>query len=136
MSKKKEEMEVKKKKKVILVAGIIAAVVILIGVGPILAARMMKKISTTKVEAKKTTRPLLLKVTGNISVEEEGNTPWLVLTADSGKRYILIGEKTKGLALKVGRKVSVLGKVKRPQPKEVNGKPVRFIIDVTSFDAA
>lgn len=121
---------------------IVAGLAILIGLGPIVVARVIRKVTMARKEEagearKGIRRPILLEVSGKIALMEDVNTQatWLILVADSGKRYILVGAKIEELKNRLGERVKVMGKIKRPQPKEINGQPIRFIIDVTKVES-
>ncbi len=125
-----------KKKTIIGITGIVVVVLVIVGLGPIIVARIMKKVTSKKEEIKKEvrTRPLLLEVKGKISFEKEGDIQWLILTSEVGKRYILIGKKTEELENKLDKTIKVIGKIKHPMPEIINGKPIRFIINVSTFE--
>ncbi len=45
----------------------------------------------------------------------------LMLTSDYDRRYILTGDKVGELKEKVNKNITVLGKIKYPNPKEIDG---------------
>lgn len=122
-----------------VVGVIIGVLIVLIGLGPIVVTHIMRKVTMAKRDAaeearKRIRRPILLKVRGRVVLVEDVDTTWLILESDSGKRYILIGAKAEELKDRLGERVEVIGKIKHPRPKEINGKPIRFIIDVMKIE--
>lgn len=125
---------------------IVAGLVIFVGLGPILVAHIVDRLSTAREkildkgseEARKSLKeevsaPLILRVSGNLSLIKEKEEQLLILSTDAGKNYLLVGPKIEQLKTMLGEKVTVMGRIKRPLIEEVGGKTIRFIIDVTKI---
>ena len=134
-----------KRKKLIIVLSCLFGLTILIGIGPIIIASIMKRVSAghipsvspknepTKPEAdlsKPKESQIMLMVSGEVAVVGEGNTSFIVLTASSGKKYILIGPKAEELRSVSGKKVTVAGIPSKPIPQEIRGESIRMTIEV------
>lgn len=136
------------KKTLIVIIGRLVVLALLIGLGPIIVASIMKKISRRQAlftspqnepskpeELSKTEKPkAMLMVTGEVGVEKDDDSSWIILTTGSGKKYILIGPKAEELRNVSGRKVTVIGIPSKPIPAEIKGKPIRMTIEVKSAE--
>ena len=120
------------KKKKLVITGVAAGVliVLLIGLGPIIVAKIMRKGSKSMGKSKIIKSPIILEVRVNFSLEQDGI---LMLTSDYDRRYILTGDKVGELKEKVNKNITVSGKIKYPNPKEIDGNSIRYNITVTAF---
>ena len=144
-----------KRKRLFMLISCLFGLAILICVGPIIIASIMKMISNkqpplessqnepTKSEIevpppKDLFRPekpeTMLMVSGEIAVIKDGDLSYVVLTAKSGKKYILVGPKAEELIDISGRGATVAGVPKKPILQEIKGDPIRMTIEVKTVE--
>jgi hypothetical protein len=113
--------------KVLVVVVII--IVLFIGLGPIMISVFMRNVMKKEPIGKLQTVPLMVQVKGKISITD-GN---VVLTGIGGKKYILVGEKINEIKKLVGKEISVFGNIMKANPLAIEGRLVRFNIDVKKY---
>jgi len=113
--------------KVGFVVGII--IVLIIGIGPWVISYFMRGVMKKEVVGKLQTVPLKVQVKGKVSVTEDK----VVLTGVGEKKYILVGEKAKEIKKMVDKEISVFGSIMKADPLAIEGKLVRFNIDVEKY---
>ena len=132
-----------KRKKLYILLGCLLALIILVGIGPIIIGLIVTqeneltkqeiKPSESEVDLTKSEKTQIkLMVTGEVEVIKDKGISYAILTTSSGKRYILSGPKAAELR-EASEKVTVIGIPRKPIPKEINGKPIRFEIKVESI---
>jgi len=118
---------------------IIVVILLLVGLGPVLVTKIMRKVSGSRrmpktVVRKNIKRPIVIEVSGKAAFAEDGT---LVLTSDSMKKYVITGKDSKELVQRVkeglDKKITVKGKIKQPERKEVGGEEIRFDIYLNTY---
>jgi len=117
------------KKLVKIVIIIFLAIIFIIGTGPWIVSIFMRSIMKKEPIGKLQTVPLMIQVKGKISITD-GN---MVLTGTGNKKYILVGEKVKELKKFEEKEVSVFGNIMKADPLAIEGRLVRFNIDVKKY---
>ena len=77
---------------------------------------------------------VMLMVSGEITLVEDRNLTFIILTSDAKKKYILVGPKAEELSRVSGKKVTVVGIPSKPIPQEIKGEPVRMTIEVKTAE--
>ncbi len=93
-----------------------------------ISAKEVSRPDTELSESEKS--KVMLMVTGEITVVEEGNSSFIILTSSSGKKYILVGPKAEELRSIFGKKVTVAGIPSKPIPQEIRRDLIRMTIEV------
>lgn len=116
-----------KKLKIIRVIVILAALILVIL--PFFTTWYMRQIVKKTPVGKSKIVPFLVQVKGTISISDN----YVVLTGVKDKKYILVGEHTEKLKKLKNKSINVFGNIMKPNPRTIEGKMVRFNIDVKKF---
>ncbi len=116
-------------KKLVVVFSIIIIIILVFGVGPLFISMFMKSVEKKEPVGKLQTVPLMAQVKGKISITDEK----VVLTGVENKKYILVGNKEEELRKLEGKEISVFGNIMKADPLSIEGRLVRFNIDVQKY---
>ncbi|MFQ3676161.1 MAG: hypothetical protein SNJ64_06455 [Endomicrobiia bacterium] len=123
-------MNILTNKKLIKIVVIVLLVIVFIsGVGPIVISFFMRSVMKKEPIGKLQTVPLMVQVKGKISITDNN----VVLTGAGEKKYILVGEKVNELKKFVDKEISVFGNIMKADPLSIEGRLVRFNIDVKKY---
>lgn len=134
-----------KRKRLYILLGCLLGLVILVGVGPIIIGLIVRqeveptkqevKLSEPEIDLTKSEKTqIMLMVTGEVNMIKDNGVSYIILTASSGKRYILTGPKAEELRDISNKMLTVVGIPRQPIPKEIKGELIRRTIEVKSVE--